>query len=309
MSAGEGAAAAAPREAPCPLCGASERAERFRDGPHAVVDCDGCGLTYVTPRLPPEALLAQVYDGGYWRSDAPRRRGYADYLGEGALYRRTFALRKRFVDRWVRGPGRALDVGCAAGYFLEVLRAAGWDVTGVEPSAPAREAARAALGAERVLERLDHAALVPGSFDLITMWDVVEHLPDPVASLRRARELLAPGGRLVLETQNVASLAARALGRRWQHYKHSEHLFHLHPGTLTALLGRAGLRPLARTARYGGKYVSPAFVAERAANVSALLARLLSPLARLGGAGLYVNLFDEMLVVAEPWTPTPTSSS
>ncbi len=288
-------------EVACALCGSAERRVRFRDGPFAVVTCADCDLTYVTPRVPPEQLVETVYGEDYWRSPAAKERGYTDYRADADLYRRTFELRKRLVDRFAPRPGRVLDVGCAAGFFLSVMRDAGWDVTGLEPSAPIRRAARALLGDEAVLaEPLGVAELPRRSFDLVTMWDVLEHLPDPVAALRAARVLLAPGGRLLVETQNVRSLAARVLGRRWQHYKHAEHLHHFHAGTLERAFELAGLRTLHRTARYGGKLVSPAFVAERAGRVHPILSTVLSPLTRFQGAGFYVNLYDELIAVAEP---------
>jgi hypothetical protein len=103
---------------------------------------------------------------------------------------------------------------------------------------------------------------------------------------------------LVLETQNVESLFARLLGRRWQHFKHHEHLYHFSPATLRRLLEReAGLNIMDRTSRFGGKYVSPAFIAERAGRVHPLLSRLLAPLAGMKRTGLYINLFDELICV------------
>jgi hypothetical protein len=128
------------------------------------------------------------------------------------------------------------------------------------------------------------------------MWDVVEHVPDPHALLRRARELLAPGGLLVLETQDVRSPFARLLGRRWHHFKHHEHLFHFSPATIRRLLADTGLTLDALTHRHAGKHVSGGFVAERSGRLHPALPRLLGPLGRMDA--VYVNVFDEMLVLA-----------
>ena len=114
------------------------------------------------------------------------------------------------------------------------------------------------------------------------------------------RRLLAPGGKLLIETQDVASLAARVLGKRWQHYKHAEHIYHFHERTLADALGRAGFRVLENRPWLGGKYVSLGYIAERAGRLHPVLSALLSPLKLVAGASVYVNLLDEMIVVAEP---------
>jgi SAM-dependent methyltransferase len=180
-----------------------------------------------------------------------------------------------------------------------VLSERGWSVHAIEPSEAARAALARALGAEALVGRtLADAALAPASFELVTLFDVLEHLPDPLAALSRARELLAPGGRLVIETQNVASGAARLLGRRWHHYKHAEHLLHFSPATLAHALERAGLESVVALRRGGGKYVGRDFLVERSARLAPWLPRVARPLSRLLPRTLWVDPRDELLVVA-----------
>ena len=179
------------------------------------------------------------------------------------------------------------------------MREAGWDAFGVEPSAAIAREAHIAHD-HLFIGRLEDAPFERASFDLVTFWDVIEHVPDPIATLRAARAFLKPSGRLLVETQNVKSLVARVLRSRWHHYKHAEHLFHFHRGTLAALLECAGFQAIESTSASAGKYVSGAFIAERAARLSPLLSRALSPLSRALKDGVYVNLFDEMIVLAEP---------
>jgi 2-polyprenyl-3-methyl-5-hydroxy-6-metoxy-1,4-benzoquinol methylase len=133
---------------------------------------------------------------------------------------------------------------------------------------------------------------------VVTLWDVIEHLEDPIAHLGAAARALKPDGLLVIETQNVASLFARLLGRKWQHYKHAEHLYHFDPRSLGRLLELAGLEQVDRSARRGGKYVSMTFLAERVGRIHPLLSTLASPLRLLGRRALYLNFRDEMVVVA-----------
>lgn len=285
----------------CGLCGGTRRAVNFTEGPFSVVTCSDCGFTYVTPRLKDGALIEQVYDEGYWSSSAAKDRGYTDYRADAPLYLRTYRRRSAIVRRHFKRPGRVLDVGCAAGYFLEVMREAGWDVQGLEPSDAIRPQAIERLGADRVRAGLLHeAGFAPGSFDLVTLWDVLEHIPDFVSALREVRRLLAPGGKVLIETQNVESRAARMLGPRWQHYKHAEHIYHFNPATLAVALERAGFTVLENTPRLGGKYVSMGFLSERAGRLHPALSFLLSPLRLVKSSAVYVNLFDEMIVVAEP---------
>jgi 2-polyprenyl-3-methyl-5-hydroxy-6-metoxy-1,4-benzoquinol methylase len=295
------------RDVPCGLCGSAERDLEFQDGPFSVVTCRACGLTYVTPRLVDHSLIEEVYDEGYWSSQAAKDRGYTDYRSDAPLYLRTYRKRLAVVERHFARPGRVLDVGCAAGYFLAVMQERGWQVTGLEPSDAIRPQAEQRLGPANV-----HAGLLgtvdlpPRSFDLISFWDVIEHIPDVRGALRTAAGLLAPGGKLLIETQNVRSRAARWLGPSWQHYKHAEHIYHFHPQTLERLLRETGFAVLENSPRLGGKYVSLGFVAERAQRLHPWLSTLLSPLKLVAGRAVYVNLFDEMIVVAEPRPAQPS---
>lgn len=286
-------------DARCALCRGRDRRPRFEDDPWSVVECRACGLTYVTPQLAPAALVERVYDEGYWASATPRIRGYGDYRAQAELHARTFTRRLRELERHVPARGRALDVGCADGTFLSLLAQRGFDVLGLEPSASIRTDATRRLGSERVLAAtLADAELPRAAFDLVTLWDVVEHLSDPLSDLRRLRSALAPSGRLVLETQDVQSLAARLLGRRWHHFKHAEHLHHFHAGTLECLLERSGFELVHRTRRGAGKYVTPAFIAERSRRVAPVVAPLVRQLVRCLPRAMYVNPHDEWIVVA-----------
>ncbi|HEB52114.1 MAG TPA: class I SAM-dependent methyltransferase [bacterium] len=288
----------------CQLCGSEARDRKFEDGPYTVWTCRDCGLVYVSPRLVGQALL-DVYDEGYWKSDNPKERGYADYASEAKLYLKTYRKRMKLVSRWLPQPARILDVGCAAGYFLRVAQEHGHDVHGVELSEPIANEAIQALGADRVYRGfLDDAirerAWPDHSFDLVTIWDVIEHVPEPQALLATIRRMVRPGGKLLLETQNVASRMARRLGKAWHHYKHDEHLYHFNPDTVRRLLDDCGFDVLACGSAYAGKYVSFGFLAERAARLGRLAGLLASPLALLKSCNLYVNPHDEIIVVAEP---------
>ena len=101
-------------EVPCLFCGVRDEELRFRDGPFRVVRCRRCGLTYVTPRLPPERLH-EMYQDEYWASSRASDFGYGQYLADAPHYLRTFRLRSRVLVAQHPRPGRVADVGCAAG--------------------------------------------------------------------------------------------------------------------------------------------------------------------------------------------------
>ena len=291
-----------PREArddlPCALCDRADPQVLFHDPPYRVVRCSGCSLVYTLPRLPADVLEA-MYQEDYWQSESAQDFGYTDYLGDDALYLRSLGIRARHVASLYPPPGTVLEVGCASGCSLAAFAEQGYDVRGVELSAPMAARAGQRVGAQRVRAGgIEAAEFGIDAYDLVVMWDVVEHVEDPVALMRAAHDRLVPGGHLVLSTQNVESPFARLLGRRWHHFKHQEHLYHFAPSTITRLLERAGLETEGITWRRAGKYVSLDFIVERSSRLHPAFRPVMGTLRRLGNPALYVNLADEMFVTA-----------
>jgi 2-polyprenyl-3-methyl-5-hydroxy-6-metoxy-1,4-benzoquinol methylase len=285
----------------CLLCGSQDYRTTLEEPPYSVRRCRNCGMAWVTPRRDEAGLVHMYSDDSYWRSPSPKSLGYHDYRADEPLYLDTFRRRLGFVLR--NGPhgGRALDVGCAAGFCMQALRERGFDTYGVEVSPTIASHAINRLGFDAVhIGSLDGAPFPEGFFDLITLWDVIEHVPDPRALLETAHRLLRPGGLLVLETQDIDSRFARLLGHRWHHFKHPEHIYHFNPSTVRTLLDSARFDVDTLTHRYGGKYVSFDFIAERAGRVHPALSFALRPLAGLRSARVYLNFMDEMVITALP---------
>ncbi|GAB4112897.1 MAG: hypothetical protein Fur005_23500 [Roseiflexaceae bacterium] len=137
--------------------------------------------------------------------------------------------------------GRALDIGCGSGNWLVKARSLGWAVQGVEPSAPACAAARAA-GLDVFEGDLLQAQLPSASFDLVRIWHALEHTPDPLAVLREMSRLLKPNGMILIGVPNRAGLLARWFGRFWFDLDVPRHLWHFTPAAIDRLFDRAGLR-------------------------------------------------------------------
>lgn len=233
-------------EEPCVLCGALAREVvlEVRLGPgesFRLLRCSLCQLVRTEPQLKPDQLEPH-YGRGYWG------RTRADDL---AWVRRDQRHRTAFLARF-RRQGRLLDVGCGLGLFLLALDPARWDRHGLEAMPlPYQEAARM-LGAERIVAgELITAGLARGEFDVVTFWDVLEHLPNPRAALAEAARLLRPGGLVLLTLPNFASYQARRFGEDWYALSLPHHLYHFTPTTLTRLLEPTGFRVHVLEDRFG----------------------------------------------------------
>ena len=244
----QAAATLATETTDCNLCGSRRTRpmyrQRYRLGDSeatlSIVRCRRCGLIYVSPRLTRESVQAvyRLDEVHTISSNYCWTRSTSD-----GRFRRVLA---RLGE--LRPDGRLLDVGCGSGQFLKEARATGrWEVLGVEPSAAAAGEARRLAGCTVHASTLDGAPLERGSFDVLTAFGVLEHLHDPVGTLRHAGTLLKPGGVLAVYVPNFHYLRMKDTGlgalvrrRRWSDLHPQEHLFHFTPRSLWALLEKAG---------------------------------------------------------------------
>lgn len=219
---------------PCAACGRPVPSSVVAAaGSRQLAGCPSCGLRWLLdPPRGPE--LAALYTSGFYEPAPPRAGGLAR-----GLHRVNNALRLRELAGLP--PGRLLDVGCGKGRFLAAARDAGWDGIGVEFAPASAAAARDLAGVDVLVGDFTEIA-VPGEFDAITFWHVLEHLPDPAAAVARAARLVRPGGRVVISVPNIDSLQARFGGDSWFHLDLPRHLFHFGPRSLTSLVERSGLR-------------------------------------------------------------------
>jgi 2-polyprenyl-3-methyl-5-hydroxy-6-metoxy-1,4-benzoquinol methylase len=228
----------------CQICGSGDvrRAVFVRDG-YELARCSNCGLAFVT-NPPNAAELEHLYSfaSGY-------HVGFRDDLTEIA---QRFALAQRQLAAIARhhASGRCLDIGASAGFFVKTAADAGWDAHGIELSKDTSGLARERYGVDVACARLEEATFEPESFDAITLWDLIEHVPDPLDTMHRVARLLKPGGVVGILTPNLDGLFARSsykVARRIGHWPAVEpplHLFQFSIRSLTALLDRVGLEIL-----------------------------------------------------------------
>ncbi len=244
-------AAAQPDAGPaCPICAhsravayavATDRLFGLAQGRYRLARCPSCGCIFQHP-MPDAAAAASFYPRDYWWSDRPRS-GLSGTLSRmERAYREFVAMdHVRFLLRRAGNGGRSLlDIGCGSGTFLHLAERRGFAPHGMDVSARAVAAAQDQYRLP-VLEGDVCSDVWKGhAFDVITMFHVLEHLPDPGAAIAHAGSLLRPGGRLIVQVPNAGSVQARIFGPRWYGLDVPRHLVNFTPRGLKILFEGAG---------------------------------------------------------------------
>jgi len=276
----------------CRICGGPGRPWLEKKG-LPLLRCSRCGNGYLPDARVPDDLES-LYSREYF--EGGRETGYPAYLAEAPLLAANFERRLAWIEG-LQGPGRLLDVGAAYGLFLKAARARGWDPVGVEIAPDCAEQARRIAEVPVQAGDFLEVPLEPG-FDVITFFDVIEHMRRPADCLARAAGLLRPGGWVVVETGDLASPWARLLGRYWYFLDPPQHLAYFSARGLEASLRAAGLSGALRRCR-PGRRVSLANMAFKLSQaLPGALGRPLFPLRRLPGS-LYLRFGDGLLVAAQ----------
>ncbi|MGB7622010.1 MAG: class I SAM-dependent methyltransferase [Terriglobia bacterium] len=187
-----------------------------------ICGCTQCGFQFVAP-MPDEEFLSRFYQElDYFQSDGSF--GYSDYEARREIYLASFRSHLRVLEGHTGG-GRLLDLGCGNGEFLKLAREAGWEAYGVEMSESSRQEAERRTGV-RVYSSVHDLPGQSGPFDVITLWEVIEHLPQPDKVVGEVLPLLQPGGLLALTTPNTRNLTAQRSPSQWAEYKPPEHLLY-----------------------------------------------------------------------------------
>ena len=219
----------------CCLCGNTTPRVRFEKQGHRILECGECGLQYLDLEPPPD-FFENLYQRDYFINEQAAH-GYWDYFAGEAYLKKNFRRRAAIMDRHSRG-GRLLDIGCGPGYFLEVLGDK-WRGQGVDVSEYICGVARE-RGHDVTQGVFSTELFEPESFDAVTLWNALEHFPDPATVLRDINTVLRPGGVVGIYTCDAGSLFARATGPRWHLYLIPEHLVFFSRGTLRRMMQQAG---------------------------------------------------------------------
>ena len=260
----------------CPSCSSTRRGARVsvkerllgEGETFTVLQCEGCGLFWTDPRPVKEEIGCYYPEhyAPYQPSDATetpwlsrglkgtiRRWTLTAHLGyrladlSGLRHRVISTLTRPLKGRYVEFPrfrqgGVLLEVGCATGEGLALLRSLGWCVQGVEISEQACRVAKDRYGLDIFCGELEKAGLPDVSVDAVLMSHLIEHVHDPIATLREVRRILRPGGVVVMATPNVESLERRVFRQYWYDWDVPRHLFLFSARTLGNCCARAGLR-------------------------------------------------------------------
>lgn len=220
----------------CPSCGQSGRNVPVWKIPDHLwfpgyyfdlVRCDRCEFVYLNPR-PDEKEMEKHYPGFiYAGAEFPK------------IIPPAFLWRMWQIENRKEG-GRLLDVGCGDGFFLAVALQRGWEVYGLDNSPGAIDAAKQKFGDRVTLDTLSKACYPSASFDVVTLFEVLEHLPNPIDHLREIHRILKPGGWICLSVPNFASLERWIFGRWWVGLDAPRHLQQFTPESLRFFLKESG---------------------------------------------------------------------
>jgi 2-polyprenyl-3-methyl-5-hydroxy-6-metoxy-1,4-benzoquinol methylase len=214
----------------CPICGSQQIKEGiklkdffFTQEAFSTSECVVCGLIFTNPRPEPERLGA-YYKTEDYVSHSDTKAGLVNKVYH-YIRKKNFKKKYKLIQKFSGTDGKLLDVGCATGGFLNFFKERGWEVSGIEPDADARTFTQKNYGIE-VNDEAFLNNLPAKSFDVITMWHVLEHVPHPVERLKILHEILKDDGLLVIAIPNPGSYDAQKYKEFWAGYDVPRHLLH-----------------------------------------------------------------------------------
>jgi 2-polyprenyl-3-methyl-5-hydroxy-6-metoxy-1,4-benzoquinol methylase len=272
----------------CPVCNGRDLAHLWQVNSYTIGKCSGCSLVFVQERITAEDLQAHYAIQGDSAYDPDNVECLNFY----------YTRLRQLIERRYPNPGKLLDVGCSGGWFLDVMR--GWDCHGNEIVESDAEIARRRYGDAIVSGSFEDYPLREDYFDVITLQDVFDHIPEPVPALQKCHRMLKPGGLIVIKVHNISCLYAKLSGKSFYAIIPPSHLFYYNKHTLTRVLSSAGFETV--EARFIGHLLKVRTVFSRLSrgNADSLAFRLSTGLAGswVGELKFRKNLHDIITVLA-----------
>ncbi len=233
----------------CPVCNVHGM-NVIREEPAAgsrILYCGMCQIGVTVP-TPSQGELASRYSFGTYRAASGKR--FTRLVEAAIVLARRF--RRKRIEKIV-SKGRILDVGCGRGVFLAIMKKHGWTVTGTEYDRETADAIEKTYDIPIVTGNPGDWDFPPGSFDVVIMNHVLEHLPSPADAIRECSRVLVEGGFLIVAVPNIASLQSSLGKELWFHLDIRYHLYHFSEEGLSGLLEKHGFRPI-KTRQFNMEY-------------------------------------------------------
>jgi len=233
----------------CDYCNGTATTKRYEKRGFSIVQCNSCGMVYTNPRLTQQKIV-ELYDADYFQGHGfDTSINYVAEVNEHTATKANYTLNDWDLD-WITSllkesgkqpPYRLLEIGCGTGVFLDKARKHGFDCEGLELSSYAAEFVRK-MGIPVRTESIESAKDAPGSWDVIVMREVIEHLPHPLESLKTVHSWLKPGGVLFMATGNYDCPERKVKGSDWFYFMPEGHLYYYSNKTMTNYLKKVGFR-------------------------------------------------------------------
>lgn len=281
----------------CNLCEGKEIKFLFEKNNEIIVQCKNCNLVYTNTVL---ENSEKFYSESFFIGKDEITASYTDYSQDKEILAHENRERLNQIKKYKR-QGRLLDVGCALGFFLDEARG-DFDTYGVEISKFAATYAREKLALQVINKDFLDVEFEDEFFDCITLWDVIEHLPNPTLALNKIYKLLKPDGLLVLSTGDIGSVVSKLMGKHWHLLLPPQHIYYFSQDTIKRLLKNTGFKVI--KIRYWGKSISLAHFFRRLCflfNNNKLLYQIfrLIDSSGIGSIKIKINLYDIMTIFAK----------
>lgn len=220
----------------CPICGSSKNETFMAQPGYPLVRCLSCSMSW--DYQVGNENVAQ-YEKLYFKNDNPKG-GYANYFDGMAINKKTFGDRLKKIENKLGKKGKLLDVGCALGDCLMMAKDLGWkEAEGIELSKYAAGFAKK-RGLKVIQGTLQSHKYPANSFDVVTMFDVIEHVDNPMTQFKEIKRILKPKGILLLVTPDIGGFWSKFLKSNWYHYKPGEHLLYFSQKSIEKALAKSG---------------------------------------------------------------------